>query len=190
MSSINPLFGLFLQPFFGRLSDQCTLEMGRRRPFLLLFSLGSATGLTTVVWSKELTHLLSGGQLGEGSLLHIIVIFIGFACMDLCHDLLLMPARSLLNDRLPDEQTDQGNAYFASISSIGTCIGLTLTIVPLEEWFPWSMLEEPVRATFTTATFLILACNLTTIAMSAEMDRRQWRHRTFEAAGTWQWHCF
>jgi hypothetical protein len=110
--------------------------------------------------------------MGEGSILQVVIIFVGFATMDLSHDLLLMPARALLNDRLPDEQTDQGNAYFASISSIGTCIGLALTIIPLENYFPWSMLDEPVRATFTTAMVLILACNLTTLYISSGLDKR------------------
>ena len=179
---VNPLFGLFLQPFFGRLSDHCTLSMGRRRPFLLLFCCGSITGLSIVVWSTELTKIFSGGQMGAGSILQIIFVFIGFAIMDLSHDLLLMPARALLNDRLPDEQTDNGNAYFASISSIGTCIGLALTIIPLEKYFPWSLLVEPVRATFTTAAIFILGCNLSTLYISRGLDKRkETRHYGYQA---------
>ncbi len=81
---INPLFGLFLQPLFGRWSDQCTLSWGRRRPFLMLFCLGSVFGLTLVVWSAEVAYLLSGGSMGKGSVLQIVFVFAGFATMDLC----------------------------------------------------------------------------------------------------------
>lgn len=168
----NPLLGLFLQPFFGRLSDQSTLAMGRRRPFLLLFCMGSVSGLSMIVWSIELAHMFGSV---EGGLFQLLLIFIGFGLMDLSHDLLLMPARALLNDRLPDEQTDQGNAYFAAISSVGSCIGLTLTIIPLEQLQPWSFLPHvsPVRATFITAMLLIFMCNMTTIWMSAGLDKGQ-----------------
>jgi hypothetical protein len=170
---INPIFGLFLQPLFGRWSDHCTWSWGRRRPFLLLFCLGSVFGLLLVVLSAQLSYLLSGGHYVHGSLLQVIFVFVGFALMDLSHDLLLMPARALLNDRLPDEQTDQGNAYFACISSLGSCVGLGLTIVPLELYWPFSLLELPVRATFATATIIIAACNFATLVMSAGIDERQ-----------------
>jgi len=35
---VGPLSGLIIQPLIGALSDQCTLRMGRRRPFLLASS--------------------------------------------------------------------------------------------------------------------------------------------------------
>jgi hypothetical protein len=179
---INPIFGLFLQPLFGRWSDHCTWSWGRRRPFLLLFCLGSVFGLLLVVLSAQLSYLLSGGHYVHGSLLQVIFVFVGFALMDLSHDLLLMPARALLNDRLPDEQTDQGNAYFACISSLGSCVGLGLTIVPLELYWPFSLLELPVRATFATATIIIAACNFATLVMSAGIDERQCKGERKEPA--------
>lgn len=170
---MNPLFGLFLQPLFGGWSDHCRVSWGRRRPFLVLFCAGSVAGLTTVVWCKELAMMFTGGSQAHPESIRwaqIILVFIGFAIMDLSHDLLLMPARALLNDRLPDEQTDQGNSYFACISSLGSCIGLSLTIIPLENYWPWSMLKLPIRATFTTATIIILTCNVITLYMSAGLD--------------------
>ena len=106
---INPLFGLFLQPMCGHASDNCQSSFGRRRPFLFVFHLGSVCGLLTVVFAAELLNLIGVPSQtdGEPSTYMIVLIFAGFATADMCHDLLLMPARALLNDQLPDEQTDE-----------------------------------------------------------------------------------
>ena len=106
---INPLFGLFLQPLCGHASDNCQSIFGRRRPFLFVFHCGSVCGLLTVVFAGELLQAigLPAQTDDRPSFYLIVVIFIGFATADMCHDLLLMPARALLNDQLPDEQTDE-----------------------------------------------------------------------------------
>ncbi|XP_070072329.1 proton-associated sugar transporter A isoform X3 [Drosophila takahashii] len=38
--ALSPLVGFFLCPILGSLSDRCKLNMGRRRPFILLLSIG------------------------------------------------------------------------------------------------------------------------------------------------------
>jgi hypothetical protein len=58
----------------------------------------------------------------------IIMIFLGFAVMDIGNDLLTIPTRARLNDRLPEHQKESGNAYFASVDVLGSCIGLGLTV--------------------------------------------------------------
>lgn len=42
--ALSPLVGFFLTPVFGSLSDQCRLNMGRRRPFIILLSIGVLIG--------------------------------------------------------------------------------------------------------------------------------------------------
>ncbi|KAJ8306931.1 hypothetical protein KUTeg_015015 [Tegillarca granosa] len=44
----SPLIGFFLVPFLGSLSDRCTLKFGRRRPFIVLLSVGIIIGLILV----------------------------------------------------------------------------------------------------------------------------------------------
>ena len=41
---LSPTIGFFLTPVLGSLSDKCRLSMGRRRPFILLLSIGLLTG--------------------------------------------------------------------------------------------------------------------------------------------------
>lgn len=41
---LSPTIGFFLTPTLGSLSDKCKLSMGRRRPFILLLSVGLILG--------------------------------------------------------------------------------------------------------------------------------------------------
>ena len=45
---VSPLLGLFLVPVLGSLSDRCSLKLGRRRPFIILLSVGIVAGLLLV----------------------------------------------------------------------------------------------------------------------------------------------
>ena len=45
---VSPLLGFFFVPIMGSLSDRCPLKLGRRRPFILLLSVGIVIGLILV----------------------------------------------------------------------------------------------------------------------------------------------
>jgi solute carrier family 45 protein 1/2/4 len=45
---LPPLIGFFLVPALGSLSDKCHTRFGRRRPFILLYSIGILIGLLLV----------------------------------------------------------------------------------------------------------------------------------------------
>lgn len=53
--ALSPLIGFFLTPILGSISDGCRLEMGRRRPFIILMSIGVLLGKITSYVSKVLT---------------------------------------------------------------------------------------------------------------------------------------
>lgn len=42
--ALSPLIGFFLTPILGSLSDRCRINLGRRRPFIILFSIGIFAG--------------------------------------------------------------------------------------------------------------------------------------------------
>ena len=48
-----PLSGLIVQPIVGVLSDSSRLRWGRRRPFMLLFSVAVALCLLVLAWAEE-----------------------------------------------------------------------------------------------------------------------------------------
>jgi len=45
---LSPLVGFFLTPILGSLSDRCRSMLGRRRPFIILLSIGVICGLILV----------------------------------------------------------------------------------------------------------------------------------------------
>ncbi|XP_014216103.1 proton-associated sugar transporter A [Copidosoma floridanum] len=42
--ALSPLVGFFVTPILGSVSDRCRLKQGRRRPFILLLSIGVLMG--------------------------------------------------------------------------------------------------------------------------------------------------
>jgi solute carrier family 45, member 1/2/4 len=50
--SLSPLIGFFLVPILGSLSDKCSTRFGRRRPFILLYSIGILIGLLLIANGK------------------------------------------------------------------------------------------------------------------------------------------
>jgi len=55
---LSPLVGFFLTPILGSLSDRCRSGLGRRRPFIILLSIGVVLGLILVPNGKYLGTLL------------------------------------------------------------------------------------------------------------------------------------
>lgn len=55
---LSPLVGFFLTPILGSLSDRCRSNFGRRRPFILLLSVGVFFGLLLVPNGVELGYWL------------------------------------------------------------------------------------------------------------------------------------
>ncbi|XP_037828373.1 proton-associated sugar transporter A [Lucilia sericata] len=55
--ALSPLVGFFLTPILGSMSDRCKLNMGRRRPFIILLSIGVFLGLLLVPNGEDLGYL-------------------------------------------------------------------------------------------------------------------------------------
>ncbi|XP_035778314.1 proton-associated sugar transporter A-like [Anopheles albimanus] len=55
---LSPLVGFFLTPVLGSLSDRCRSNLGRRRPFILLLSLGVLLGLLLVPNGEDLGYAM------------------------------------------------------------------------------------------------------------------------------------
>jgi len=55
---LSPLVGFFLTPILGSLSDRCRSMLGRRRPFIILLSIGVICGLILVPNGKYFGELL------------------------------------------------------------------------------------------------------------------------------------
>jgi solute carrier family 45 protein 1/2/4 len=175
---VNPLVGFFIQPLIGSVSDRCNSRWGRRRPFLLLFHVGIMVGILMIAFAAELHSLTFYSLLNWPAYTEqnyattslLIIVLSGCVLMELSNDLLTIPSRALLNDQLPESQLDQGNAWFATMSSFGAIIGLTMCFLPLQEYFPLSLLKTQLRATFVMCIFFILISNFMTMGIDSDVN--------------------
>lgn len=55
---LSPLVGFFLTPILGSLSDRCKSPLGRRRPFIILLSIGVVLGLLLVPNGKAIGKMM------------------------------------------------------------------------------------------------------------------------------------
>lgn len=55
--ALSPLVGFFLTPVLGSISDKCRLPLGRRRPFIILLSIGVLLGLLLVPNGESLGYV-------------------------------------------------------------------------------------------------------------------------------------
>ncbi|XP_044727133.1 proton-associated sugar transporter A [Chrysoperla carnea] len=56
--ALSPLVGFFCTPILGSLSDRCRLLLGRRRPFIILLSIGVFLGLILVPNGEDLGYAM------------------------------------------------------------------------------------------------------------------------------------
>lgn len=56
--ALSPIVGFFLTPLLGSLSDRCHHPMGRRRPFIILLSIGVLLGLLLVPNGEDIGYAL------------------------------------------------------------------------------------------------------------------------------------
>lgn len=61
-----PLSGLIVQPVIGVLSDASQSRWGRRRPFMLLFSLLVALFLVVLAWASEIVGVFTADEVMVG----------------------------------------------------------------------------------------------------------------------------
>lgn len=56
--ALSPIVGFFLTPILGSVSDRCNHPMGRRRPFIILLSIGVLLGLLLVPNGEDLGYYM------------------------------------------------------------------------------------------------------------------------------------
>eukprot|EP00494_Astrolonche_serrata_P034647 UN34916 len=102
------------------------------RLFIVLFILLAVFGLLTLPYSETIIYKYF--DLTRTWLIIFCIFVIGLS--DTCHDLLMGPTRSLLNDILTDENMDQGNNYFNTCAALGRVLGYGICFFPWLHVFP------------------------------------------------------
>ncbi|KAL3291012.1 MFS general substrate transporter, partial [Colletotrichum asianum] len=115
---IPPLCGSFVQPLFGRWSDDC----GRRKPFIVTGSLGIVIALLGYAWSPNLADLLS--RVSEGKLSSTVLSQSLVVCFFLCLNVAIQPVqsglRALMVDKCAASQQAEMTAWASRINFVAS----------------------------------------------------------------------
>eukprot|EP00741_Cyanophora_paradoxa_P004508 tig00000806_g4377.t1 len=144
---VGPISGLFLQPAFGSLSDSCRLPWGKRRPFILGFTVSLLLAMALFCSAEG-----AGARAGISPL---VLLLPAFWLQDISLNLLQGPCRAVLVDVLSKEQQATSSAGFAFVSGLGNIVGALLGSLRLGQALP--ALGGDLRALYVVSMACIAA---------------------------------
>lgn len=154
--SISSILSFLLQGFLGTSSDHCTGRWGRRRPFIVTFSVLTIIGLILASFSfyfglipiKHSTILVAG------------CVYVGIILCDFSVGVLQLPSRAYLLDVISAPQAEIANFIYSAMFGIGTIIGTLLGAMK------WSLLtHQPVTVPHQAQIVYALASVVITVCM-------------------------
>lgn len=125
---LSPIVGFFTCPILGSLSDDCHSRLGRRRPFIILYSIGILIGLVLTGYGHIIANIFSHSYAINP--LVIILTVIGVVLLDFDCDACQSPARAYLIDVSQENDHPVGLSTFTVMAGAGGCIGYILGGIP------------------------------------------------------------
>ena len=110
--ALDNILAVFLQPYFGDLSDRTKSKMGRRMPFILIGTCLSAVFFIIIPWVRILAGLM------------LIIFF-----FDLAMSLFRTASIAILPDYTPEKMYSKASAIQQFIANIGGLIAFTIPIL-------------------------------------------------------------
>ncbi|XP_063701955.1 proton-associated sugar transporter A-like isoform X2 [Culicoides brevitarsis] len=193
---ISPFVAFFVSPLMGTISDKCRSSLGRRRPFILLLSIGIILGLLLVPYGKPLGILL--GDYGdekedymnttrsldnfnveekifpEGSVYDsykwaVMFTVIGTILLDFDCDNCLTPARAYLLDVSLPENHAKALSTSTMMAGAGGCFGYLLGGVNWEATFIGVFFGGNIKTVFALVTIIFLVGMTITVTSFREI---------------------
>jgi len=158
---INPIFGFFVGPALGKVSDRT----GQRRNWITILALTAILGHVILIISPSV-------QISR--IAELTICFLAFGLMDLCHDLILIPGRALLVDRfslrgwdvIGTEDGGVADAMYTTMQITGRLGGVFVATFPIESWFPYE--ASHYQAMLATSAIVLLITNSLAVTFSED----------------------
>lgn len=133
----GPLSGLIVQPIVGSYADQCKLELGRRRPFILAGGAAVVLSLLLFGFPASLASLVTpdNSALRRGLTLSLAITSIW--TLDFSINVVQAMDRALLVDVVPHDQQEEVNAWASRLQSVGSIVGYLIGGANLVKPFGW-----------------------------------------------------
>lgn len=188
--ALSPLIGFFMTPLLGSLSDRCRSKFGRRRPFIVLMSVGVLLGLILVPNGEDIGYALGDelpmnrteapSVLGprssaldkEHSNYHpwgVLFTVLGTVFLDFDADACQSPARAYLLDVTVPEDHAKGLSTFTVMAGLGGFMGYALGGINWDDTRLGELFGGHVRAVFSLITIIFVACVTATITSFKEI---------------------
>ncbi|XP_043069981.1 membrane-associated transporter protein [Drosophila bipectinata] len=176
--ALSPLVGFFVCPILGSLSDRCKLNMGRRRPFIILLSIGIVIGLILVpngeclgYWLGDVNQYYHDSKL-KNSYSHpwgIFFTILGTVLLDFDADACQSPARAYLLDVCVPEDHAKGLSTFTVMAGLGGFFGYSMSGLNWDETEIGRRLGGHVKAVFSIITVIFVTCVAVTLTSFSEI---------------------
>ncbi|KAH8379371.1 hypothetical protein KR009_004449 [Drosophila setifemur] len=188
--ALSPLVGFFVCPILGSLSDRCKLNMGRRRPFIILLSIGVVMGLILVPNGENLGYWLGDVNINQQDISDVMnhteiqevstssksshawgIFFtvLGTVLLDFDADACQSPARAYLLDVCVPDDHAKGLSTFTIMAGLGGFFGYSMGGLNWDDTEIGRRLGGHVKAVFSIITFIFIACVAFTITSFAEI---------------------
>lgn len=147
--------GVIFQPVLGLLSDRCTSRFGRRRPFVLLLSIGAFFGILLILNGSRFGEFL-GDNFEKVPIYGIVFTVVGVLFLDFFADSADNPLKGFLLDVCNSDDQDTALNIHATLGCLGGALGLVLGAI---DWtktvFKFIGDEFLVLFTFSSSIFVI-----------------------------------
>ncbi|CAH2071612.1 unnamed protein product, partial [Iphiclides podalirius] len=188
--ALSPLIGFFMTPLLGSLSDRCNSRFGRRRPFIVLMSIGVFLGLILVPNGEAIGYAM--GDLGTDNRTEVPAVLgprssaldtagtshhpwgvfftvLGTVFLDFDADACQSPARAYLLDVTVPEDHARGLSTFTIMAGLGGFMGYALGGINWDETTLGEIFGGHVRAVFSLITIIFIACVSATVTSFKEI---------------------
>ena len=123
--SLSPLLSIIFQGYLGSSTDQCTCRWGRRRPFILGFSIAGLFGLLLFPFVEDIADVAGSSK----AVLIPLVIMTTFITDFFGVGSVQVPFRAYALDVLPQKQVVMGTIVYSICLSLGSTIGFGIGAV-------------------------------------------------------------
>ena len=117
----GPLSGFLVQPLIGFYSDISTFKLGRRRPFIIIGSVGIALGFALMYFVVEIGNAMGTSEKARKAG-KIVWFIIALLITNVSINVIQGPSRTLVGDVVPLKQQSSANSMASLMLGVATVI--------------------------------------------------------------------
>ncbi|HHY64159.1 MAG TPA: SLC45 family MFS transporter, partial [Clostridiaceae bacterium] len=117
--TLDNIFGLIFQPYFGSLSDRTKTRFGRRMPFIIIGIPLAALFFTMIPFYGNIGSLFKTD-------LRLFALMFSVICMNFFMSVYRAPATALMPDATPPALRSRANGIITAMGGLGTIIAFSL----------------------------------------------------------------